>query len=240
MKVELTESESNCNQLVLGGLVPLSTSDYPACLSAVLFCQGCPWRCRYCHNPHLQPRINTEIQFSDVLNFLRQRRGFLDAVVFSGGEPTYQEGILAAMKKVHELDFKIGMHTAAPSLEVLNRLLPYLDWVGLDIKALPDDYSKVTGVSGSGLAPFDALELLLDAGIDHEVRTTVHSLLMDDSDLLMLAEKLQSMGVKKYAMQVFRKRGCQDEELNSVLVQQNLNLIDKLRSMFPSFTLRSY
>ena len=85
--------------LRVGGLVPLSTTDYPDHLSAVVFCQGCPWRCAYCHNPHLLPRrSDSEIAWPDVLAFLDRRRGLLDAVVFSGGEPTLQRALPDAMR----------------------------------------------------------------------------------------------------------------------------------------------
>ena len=85
--------------LRIGGLTPLSSVDYPDHLSAVLFCQGCPWRCRYCHNPHLlPPRGRGEIEWRDALDFLERRRGLLDAVVFSGGEPTLHPGLADAMR----------------------------------------------------------------------------------------------------------------------------------------------
>ncbi|MBI3069525.1 MAG: 4Fe-4S cluster-binding domain-containing protein, partial [Betaproteobacteria bacterium] len=75
-------------RLRVGGLVPLTTTDYPGRLAAVVFCQGCPWRCGYCHNPHLLPaRRTAPIAWHAVRDFLERRRGLLDAVVFSGGEP---------------------------------------------------------------------------------------------------------------------------------------------------------
>ncbi|HEX6005079.1 MAG TPA: radical SAM protein, partial [Burkholderiales bacterium] len=78
----------------MGGLVALSTTDYPDHLAAVVFGQGCPWRCGYCHNPHLLPKRGVaRIAWRDVLAFLERRRGLLDAVVFSGGEPTLQAAL---------------------------------------------------------------------------------------------------------------------------------------------------
>ena len=79
--------------LRIGGLTPLSTTDYPGQLAAAVFCQGCPWRCGYCHNPHLIPAtVKQGIDWVEVMRFLERRRGLLDAVVFSGGEPTLQPG----------------------------------------------------------------------------------------------------------------------------------------------------
>ena len=81
------------NALRVGGFVPFTSADYPGALAAVVFCQGCPWRCGYCHNPHLMPaRGDAGRDFDGILDWLESRRGLLDAVVFSGGEPTAQGG----------------------------------------------------------------------------------------------------------------------------------------------------
>ncbi|PKO61543.1 MAG: anaerobic ribonucleoside-triphosphate reductase activating protein, partial [Betaproteobacteria bacterium HGW-Betaproteobacteria-17] len=137
--------------LHVGGLTPLSTTDWPGMLAAVVFCQGCPWRCGYCHNPDLIPaRGDHEIPWEDVLAFLRRRRGLLDGVVFSGGEPTAQAGLLDAMREVRELGFKIGLHTGGMYPQRLAAVLPLVDWVGLDVKAPFADYPRVTSVTGSG------------------------------------------------------------------------------------------
>ena len=117
--------------LRVGGLTPLSTTDWPGMLAAVVFCQGCPWRCGYCHNPDLIPaRGDHEIPWEDVLAFLRRRQGLLDGVVFSGGEPTAQAGLADAMREVRALGFKIGLHTGGMYPQRLAAVLPLVDWVG--------------------------------------------------------------------------------------------------------------
>ncbi|MCU7809345.1 MAG: anaerobic ribonucleoside-triphosphate reductase activating protein, partial [Candidatus Thiodiazotropha sp. (ex Semelilucina semeliformis)] len=98
--------------LKVGGLVPMTTVDYPGCLSAVIFCQGCPLRCRYCHNSDLLPReAEATIPWREILDFLKRRQGLLDAVVFSGGEPTQQRALPDAIAEVSAMGFKIGLHT---------------------------------------------------------------------------------------------------------------------------------
>lgn len=97
--------------LRVGGMVPLTTLDYPGQLACVLFCQGCAWRCRYCHNPQLiPPRGSEEVDWCRVLAFLQRRQDLLDAVVFSGGEPTLQDGLAPAMEEVRQMGFRIGLH----------------------------------------------------------------------------------------------------------------------------------
>ncbi|MGB5568670.1 MAG: anaerobic ribonucleoside-triphosphate reductase activating protein, partial [Sedimenticolaceae bacterium] len=174
-------------RLAVGGVTPLTTIDCPGELAAVVFCQGCPWRCRYCHNSHLLPRgLPSDIAWQGVAALLRRRRGLLDAVVFSGGEPTLQRGLPDAVREVREMGFKVGLHTAGCYPERLDELLPTLDWVGLDIKALPQDYGALTGVPGSGERAFESLQFLIESGVRHEVRVTVHDALLPEGRLRQL------------------------------------------------------
>jgi pyruvate formate lyase activating enzyme len=189
--------------LRIGGLTPLTTVDCPGELAAVVFCQGCPWRCRYCHNAHLVPaRGDDLIPWREVRAFLARRRGLIDTVVFSGGEPTVQAALPAAMAEVRALGFRAGLHTGGPSPQRLGRLLPLIDWVGLDIKALPERYPEVTGVPGSGARAWTSLGLVLDSGIDHEVRTTLMPRWTLEGDLIPLMDRLAARGVRHFAVQI--------------------------------------
>lgn len=200
--------------LRIGGLAPLSTADWPGMLSAVVFCQGCPWRCGYCHNPHLiAPRGDTETPWAAVRAFLERRQGLLDAVVFSGGEPTLQDGLLSAVREVRTMGFKVGLHTAGMYPQRLAAVLPWIDWVGIDVKAPFDDYARTTGVPASGARARASLEAVLAAGVAYEVRTTVHPRLLDDAALVALADALAAMGVRHYVVQAFRSAGCGDSAL---------------------------
>lgn len=190
----------------VGGLQPFTTIDYPGELAAVVFCQGCSWRCSYCHNRHLlAPRGEEEIPWSAVMDFLRRRIGLLDAVVFSGGEPTLQSDLPRAITEVRALGFKVGLHTAGCYPERLARLLPLLDWVGLDIKALPEDYPDLTGVAGSGERAWHSLELLLDSGLPNQIRTTLYPALHSPVRLNTLLERLVSAGVASPVLQTCRE-----------------------------------
>lgn len=188
--------------LRLGGLTPFTTIDYPDHLAAVAFCQGCPWRCGYCHNPELLPASRDEtLDWSELRNLLKRRRGLLDAVVFSGGEPTLQRDLPQAMAEAWELGYKVGLHTAGCYPARLRRLLPWLDWVGLDIKAPREDYPEVTGVPGSGEAAWASLALLLEAGVPLEVRTTVDPRLLPLARLDRLIDELAEAGVRRLVLQ---------------------------------------
>lgn len=200
--------------LRVGGLTPLSTTDWPGMLAAVVFCQGCPWRCGYCHNPHLIPaRGDSEISWDDVLTFLRRRQGLLDGVVFSGGEPTLQPELADAMREVRALGFKIGLHTGGAYPRRLVEVLPLVDWVGLDAKAPFADYARITGVAGSGAPARASLDAVLASGVAHEIRTTVHPALLPAADVAALSHDLAARGVARHVIQAFRSQGCVDAAL---------------------------
>lgn len=200
--------------LRIGGLTPVTTLDYPGELAAVVFCQGCPWRCRYCHNGHLLPsRGRDPIPWAGVRAFLEKRIGLLDAVVFSGGEPTLQSALPDAVREAKSLGYKIGLHTAGPYPQRLQRLLPYLDWVGLDIKALPARYPAITGVPGSGDKAWESLALLLAAQVPLQVRTTLVPDWTRERDVLPIVERLAGMGVENHVLQPCRTASVLDPSL---------------------------
>lgn len=177
--------------LRVGGLQPFTTLDYPGQLAAVVFCQGCPWRCSYCHNPALLPaRAATPLAWQELLDWLATRRGLLDAVVFSGGEPSLQRGLSQAIAAVRELGFKVGLHSAGIYPQRLQTLLSQLDWVGLDIKALPQHYPRITRVPGSGERAWRSAELLAASGIPHQLRLTWDRHLLDTEELNAIQQRL--------------------------------------------------
>jgi len=200
--------------LSVGGFVPFTTVDYPGHLAAVVFCQGCSWRCRYCHNPHLQPFCKGQWSWDDILSILGERRNFLEAVVFSGGEPTAQAALPAAIRAVRDLGYKTGVHTAGIFPERLADVLPLVDWVGLDVKAPFDErYDRITGKVDSFEAPAESLRLLLASGVSYELRTTVHPDLHSSSDLDAISQTLTSLHALPTTIQPFRPAGCTDCDL---------------------------
>ena len=115
-RLHFTESAGavlTATDLAVAGLTPLSTCDWPGQLVATVFLQGCPLACTYCHNPLLiDPRAPGTVPWADVADLLERRRGLLDGVVFSGGEPTRQHALRAAMLEVRSLGYRVGLHTA--------------------------------------------------------------------------------------------------------------------------------
>lgn len=152
-------------------------------------------------------RSDAPISWSSILDFLGGRRGLLDAVVFSGGEPTLQPAILDAVEDVRKLGFRVGLHTAGMTPDRFELLLPSLDWVGFDVKAPFYAYSRITGAERSGTDALVSLLLLVKSGVPYEVRTTVHPSLLTMEDMLELRDQLVSLGVTHYAIQSYRSQG---------------------------------
>lgn len=227
--------------LKVGGYTPFSTTDYPGHLSAVVFVQGCPWRCGYCHNPHLQQRTRASpLSWGALLAGLERRVGLLDAVVFCGGEATMDPALGDAIAQVRALGFKVGLETACIYPDRLKTLLPALDWVGFDVKAPFARYAEITGVAGSGEPARESVEEILASGVDYECRTTVHPAQLPPATLIELAATLAGMGVNNYALQEFRATGCADEALVAAAVAgyPGEDTLARIAPMFARFAMR--
>jgi pyruvate formate lyase activating enzyme len=229
--------------LRVGGFTPFTNIDFPGRLSAVVFVQGCPWRCGYCHNPHLQPRAGgTGPAWTEVLAFLERRIDLLDAVVFSGGEPTIDRALAEAIRVVRARGFQIGLHSAGMYPRRLADVLPLVDWVGLDIKAPLDDpgrHDRVTGIVGGVAKVRESVEAVLRSGARHEFRTTAHPSLLGDDDLLRIGGSLASMGARAFALQVARPVRERAAPLACVGPGYPAKAtLDGLSALFPSFVLR--
>ena len=192
--------------ILVGGVETFSTVDYPEHLAAVVFLQGCPWRCPFCYNTALQPVGSpTNFLWHKFLEFLQTRRGVLDAVVFSGGEPLVQNTLPEAMRQVREMGYKIGLHTGGYRPEQLQKVLPLVDWIGFDIKA-PFSAERYDAVTQTSHLPqvLKSLDLILASGKDFECRTTCDPRLLSPADIEKMAETLAAKGVKKYFLQKYR------------------------------------
>lgn len=216
----------------IGGLVGFSAVDWPDRLTATLFLSGCPWRCHYCHNPHLQARSRT-LDWQDVLQFLDSRRGLLDGVVISGGEPLMDTALPTVVQEIRQRGFEVGLHTAGIYPDRLAQILPDLAWIGLDVKTLPEHYDDLTMRRGSWEPVQTCLQLLHDSGSDYECRTTWSASWLDESGLLRLARLLRSMHVSSYSLQRYREQP--DKAPSGRLTAQTERL---LTQMFPTFSIR--
>ncbi|GMV46979.1 MAG: hypothetical protein AMXMBFR66_23770 [Pseudomonadota bacterium] len=196
------------DKLAVGGLQPFTSIDYPGALAAVVFVQGCAWRCSYCHNPQLQARGAARgPAWAELRPWLARRARVLDALVFSGGEPTLDPALPQAMREARTLGYRIGLHTAGMSPRRLEPLLALVDWVGLDVKAPLDDdalHERLSGVRGAAAAVRASLDALQASGVAYECRTTVHPSLLEQGRLARVVAQLGARGVARHALQACR------------------------------------
>ena len=203
-------------ELPIGGITPLTTVDFPGLLAMVIFLRGCPWRCPYCHNSSLQSAKpqSDDMTWTQLLSFLTKRRGFLEAVVFSGGEPTQHDNLSHALREVRNLGFKTGLHTAGIYPKRLAKLLPLLDWVGLDIKApLDGRYDRITKQPQSFVSARKSLSLLMIAGKPFQLRSTRSPEILSSNDCSDLEKDLHTLHAPRTTWQ--EAKNCPPARLTS-------------------------
>lgn len=139
------------------------------------------------------------------------------------------------------MGYSAGVQTGGSHPQQLRRALPWLSWIGLDIKAPFERYDVLTGVPGSGARAHESLALALASGVALEVRTTVHALVFDQEQLLRFAKYLADVGVKRYVLQAFQAQGCGDGAFRAHAGARVLDaaLVRRIRAMFTDFEVRT-
>jgi pyruvate formate lyase activating enzyme len=192
------------------GLQKLSMVDFPGKLAATVFTGGCNLRCPFCHNALLVTRLQESpvLDTDDVLAFLASRRGFLDGVVLSGGEPLMQPDSVDFLTQVRELGFLIKVDTNGRYPHVLREILDkqLADYVAMDIKNSPDKYAQTVGIPNFPLDNVNrSIALLQSSGIDYEFRTTVVREFHTADDIAAIAQWIS--GAPHYYLQNFEDSG---------------------------------
>jgi pyruvate formate lyase activating enzyme len=189
----------------IGGLQKVSLIDYPGLICASVFLQGCNFQCSYCHNSELvNPRLFTPcLQENEVLDFLELRRGKLDAVTITGGEPTIHDDLATFIKKIKKMGFAVKLDTNGSQPQVIKALLDekLLDFIAMDIKGPLAKYESIACVPVDGKKIKESIKIILKAGISHEFRTTIVQSQLTPKDILKIAALIA--GAHRYALQKF-------------------------------------
>jgi pyruvate formate lyase activating enzyme len=172
--------------------------------------------------------------WEDVLSLLRLRRGFVEAVVFSGGEPLLQTGLPEAVADVAALGFRLGLHTAGAFPDRLEAIVSLLHWVGFDLKYAFDNYQFITGVEDSGEMARASLKVLLKSNTDFEVRMTLHES-MEAAVIIEALEEAAALGVKNVALQKCRDK---DENIVEHPIFSDKLMLGRMSRCFDSFQVR--
>ena len=229
--------------MAIVGIDKLSLLDYEDKVAVVLFAHACNFRCPFCHNGDSVLNAQTALDFNEILEFLKTRKGLVDAVVFSGGEPTLEEDLEVKIKAVKSLGFLIKLDTNGTNPELLEKLLDegLLDYVAMDIKNSPFLYNETSGVTNINLENIKrSISLIINKAPDYEFRTTLVKEFHEHMDYDAYYELIK--GAKKVYLQKFVDReGCIKKGLHDVDELEATKLRDFLLSKGLKFvSLRGY
>ena len=158
------------------GLQKLTLLDYPGRMACTVFLDGCNFRCPFCHNAELLEDADPVMTVDALLAFLKKRRGILEGVCVTGGEPTIHGELPGLLRSIRELDYRIKLDTNGYRPQTLDALLRegLVDYVAMDLKNSPAAYGPTVGLSGPSLERIaESIRILMGSGVDFELRTTV-------------------------------------------------------------------
>lgn len=211
----------------IAGLVRSSLIDYPGKVAAVVFTQGCNFRCGFCHNPDLIAAHNEQlaIRESEVLDFLATRVGKLDGVVITGGEPLVQPDITDFIVKIKALGFAVKLDTNGSNPERLAKLISgnLIDYIAMDIKGSLVKYSKICAYSNTKVIQ-QSIKIIMESGIPYEFRTTVLPAFHGISDFEEIGKMVA--GASLYTIQGFRPQITLDPKLMGASSFTELQLME--------------
>ncbi len=196
--------------MIINGFQKLTLLDFPGHCAAIVFTAGCDLRCPFCHNAPLVSRIRAEdrIDEGEIFSYLERRRGLLDGVSVTGGEPLLQKDIFDFLARLREMGYAVKLDTNGSSPEKLLRAIDeeLVDYVAMDIKNAPELYPETTGISALGIEPFQkSRDILLEGRVEYEFRTTVTAQLHTPKSIGRAAEWIK--GAKRYFIQSFKDSG---------------------------------
>ena len=214
---------------MIKGLQTLTLLDYPGKVACTVFTGGCNFRCPFCHNGGivLNPGAEPSIPEEKVFDLLKKRRGVLEGVCITGGEPTLWKGLWDFAREIKAMGYSVKLDTNGTNPELMHKLIlaGVVDYVAMDIKNCPDKYAETIGVKGFNLQPVkDSVRLLMQGTVGYEFRTTVVKGMHTPQDIVEIGKWIQ--GADKYFIQPYRDsdlvidRSCErhsDEELQALL-----------------------
>lgn len=190
-----------------GGFQKNSMIDYPNRISSVVFTSGCNFSCPYCHNPILVKGGDCQIDEHEILAFMEKRKGLLDGVVITGGEPTLQPGLAGFCRQVKQKGFDVKLDTNGSHPDVLTRLIRenLVDYIAMDIKSDSAGYEVLWGEKHDFKQILDSIDIIMTTAPEYEFRTTCLRPYVDEDIMVKMAGMIQDAPL--FALQKFRNSG---------------------------------
>ena len=225
--------------MIISGFDKLSLTNYPGVVACCIFTNGCGWACGYCQNSTLARGIEYE-NFTDqeVLDFHKKRKGLIDGICISGGEPTVQKDLIDFIRKCKEIGVKVKLDTNGERPKKLQELLDenLLDYIAMDIKKPIEDYESIAGIPLNLDNIRKTIDVIHNSGIDHEFRTTIIKEFHTRDDILKIIELTQ--GDKYFIQNFVDSENVPIRGLHGFTNAELHTLQDELHSKFPNVNVR--
>ena len=228
----------------IAGLQKLTTSDFPGFIACIVFTQGCNLKCPYCQNSGLIPIVrdfkNDSLTTEDIFEFLEKRKGILDGVVITGGEPLIHTDIDEFISKIKKIGYKVKLDTNGTNPELLKKLidLNLIDYVAMDIKNDFLNYAKTVGVENINTENIKkSIDILKQSKIDYEFRTTIVKEFHSIETISNICEMIGK--VPKYFIQNFEdSSNVLNHSLHSFSHTDLLEIQKYFEARYPNFHVR--
>lgn len=227
------------NNVIIGGLQKTTLIDFPGKIAATIFISGCSFRCPWCYSPELvlpekikkHPKISEKYLF----DFLEKRKGLLDGVCLTGGEPTIHKNLPDFIKKIKKLGYLVKLDTNGSNPEMLQRLIneKLVDYVAMDIKAPKEKYNKLVGVKINIQKIQKSIDILKEGKVDYEFRSTIVPTVHAKEDVIAMAKWIK--GAKRYYLQNFRPEKTIDPKFEKIKPYPKEYLLGVQKSISPFF-----
>lgn len=225
--------------MLIGGMQKMTLLDFPGRIACIVFTHGCNFRCPYCHNAPLVTQMPDTMSEDEVFAYLELRRGILDGVVVSGGEPTLQKDLIPFLEKVKELGYAVKLDTNGTNPAVLREIAErgLCDYIAMDIKNSREKYPLTAACPTDMSAIEESVAFLLSGKVEYEFRTTLTRELHTAEDMRAIGEWIR--GAERYFLQTFTDSGdLVGEGMSAYSREETDALADILRPFVPSVTVR--
>ena len=227
----------------IGAFQRFSLNEYPGKISAIIFTQGCNFRCPYCHNPELVKKelFQESIPEKEIFSFLNKRQNKLDAVSITGGEPTLHPDLPSLISKIKSMGFLVKLDTNGTNPQMLKKLIHYnlINYIAMDIKAPLEKYENVTKVQVDTEAISKSIDLIKNLKIEYEFRSTLTEKLLSNEEVINIGKLLGK--AKRYYLQNFVFSKTLDEKFESAksISAERCNFFTKVfQTNFLEFAIR--
>ena len=228
--------------MLIKGFQKTTLLDFPGKVACTVFTGGCNFRCPFCHNASLVTRMDNDVEFSEeeILAYLKKRKGILDGVCVTGGEPLLQNDIIPFLEKIKAIGLLVKLDTNGSRADRLSEIisLGLVDYIAMDIKNSKDKYAITCGL---GSMPEDierSIDIIMNSGIPYEFRTTVVKELHTEADIIDIAKRIS--GTKKYFLQGFIDSGdiIGEDNYSAYSTEEMKHIINEVKKIIPDASLR--